>query len=432
MDVTTLAIGVGVGLGLGYGIVSLFPHLLAERVRDQIHEGIRKKKAHEKAAMAVKVAEARVKHKGSLETYNAAITKADIARNTFISVLTHIKDQEEDVRQHEKMRHLVMIVFKDWNWQETPGWRDPSLVSYVSRMFDDSPHLLFYLESDSMSHMLEVIFTAENGLPDEKSDRPKTGTIEQIQKRFESQAKTYFRTLVSDEKKASAIVDDVLKRMDTAVIKLLGAPAFKREIFEVSQSMLPTSAASLHPTAPPAKLEVPSEIGEGDSGPIAMPVAMPVRKSHAMPPPTPPMPEPQGASLASSTSAQRPDPEAKDSPNAEAPDAISSAASTNEAADSKAISPAPITHPTPIAPPAPLLTPPTPIVSLPTGFPMMPDSPFGAPLGASLDSPFGMTGEPLAPPSPFGLPSGEPLSPAGNSAPFQPLFMGPAEERKGE
>jgi hypothetical protein len=227
MNVPLIAMFVG-GMVTMYVLIMLIPGLLPksfysvvlEKLKRERREAEKAKKEHMDRMMA----EA---HASQAETYSAAITRNDIERDFTQSVVQHVRDQVEDVRRYGYVRHLLQVIYLNWDKNKAPLWRDPKLVAHVHKIYQECPEIIYFLEDGSIGDFFEILFVAEKGCPEEGVEDAPLLTVEEFHARFIQDARAFFEAQGKPEnrEKMDKIADQTLDRLERGIKKLHDARA---------------------------------------------------------------------------------------------------------------------------------------------------------------------------------------------------------------
>lgn len=287
---TALGTGFATGLGVAYIAIRLFPAVMGKRWREDVAQEMaksRREAKHRREEDARKALEASSPNSAgameALESYRAMITRFDVQRGSTISLTSRCRDLASDIRHDRRLRHLIQIVFCDWNIADGTIWRDAALAKFVHKVYEEEPSLPFLLDQSSILPVIELIYAAERGQPPQGETRPPLDTMEAIHARFVPEARRFFEGLIDDEKVADSIADACVERLEKAISKVVGAST-------AAGAEEGASLSHLAPSAPPASSTAPAQSPRGLQPTPAKPAAIP--------PTTPPAPMPPTSSSA--------------------------------------------------------------------------------------------------------------------------------------
>lgn len=212
------------GAAVMYFVVMSVPRLIPEGVIKRFQEESRRKTRIEQKERAKKLEEM-ARKTVSHESYKTIITRYDIDNDMTISVRGRLLDMVADVKQHGRVRHLINLIFGDWNPAEKPFWKHPELCKFVHEVYEHEAELPFFLTPGSIVPVLELIYTHESGQAPESLAAPPMPSMQEVHDRFVPEARKFFERVIADRAQADRVADECIDRLEKALRAAYGQPA---------------------------------------------------------------------------------------------------------------------------------------------------------------------------------------------------------------
>lgn len=219
-----LALGFAIGVVVMYGVVFLFPGMMPLGWFKTRWDELRRQRRRTEEIRALQAKAASGLTGDVMEHYKTLITRNDIERDATISIRGRVRDLITDVKREKAVRHLIQLVFVDWDPEQTVLWREADLVQFMHKAYTQEPALPFFLEPNSIPPVLELIYAAERGIPPLPEMKPPLGTMEELHSRFVPEARKYFEGIIDDHAVADRVADECVARIETAIRRALRIP----------------------------------------------------------------------------------------------------------------------------------------------------------------------------------------------------------------
>lgn len=217
-----LAGGFVAGAAVMYFVVLSVPALIPENVFKKFQDEQRRKLRLEQKEKA-KLLDELSRKTSNLESYKTIITRYDIDHDMTISVRGRLLDMIADVKTTQRVRHLINLVFGDWNPAEKPLWKRPELTKFVHEIYEHEPSLPFFLTPNSIPTVLEMIYMHESGKSHDELASAPLPPMQAIHDRFVPEARKFFERIIADRVQADKVADECSARLERAIRQTVGA-----------------------------------------------------------------------------------------------------------------------------------------------------------------------------------------------------------------